>query len=250
MVFARIPVAFLASFLALGGSLGAVMAQTPPSAGDQPPATPAPAAIPTPAAPGAPQGLTIMVVDVQSLLQNSKAAKMVRTQLEQKRAEYAKEISHQEEILRQERDTLQRQQASLSPESLNQKGREFQQKVNDLDRNVQGKRQALEKSNGEALEKIQDAMLKIIADIAKERKANLVFQRAELVLFDQAFDVTDDVLQKLDEQLPTLTVNFATPVAAAGPGGPATAAAGGASAAATPAAATAPAAPTTKPKKK
>ncbi|MBV9858863.1 MAG: OmpH family outer membrane protein [Alphaproteobacteria bacterium] len=191
-----------------------------------------------------------MVVDVQSLLQNSKAAKMVRTQLEQKRAEYAKEISHQEEILRQERDTLQRQQASLSPESLNQKGREFQQKVNDLDRNVQGKRQALEKSNGEALEKIQDAMLKIIADIAKERKANLVFQRAELVLFDQAFDVTDDVLQKLDEQLPTLTVNFATPVAAAGPGGPATAAAGGASAAATPAAATAPAAPTTKPKKK
>jgi hypothetical protein len=33
------------------------------------------------------------------------------------------------------------------------------------------------------------------------------------VLFDQAFDVTDEVLQKLDEQMPALTVNFvaATP---------------------------------------
>jgi hypothetical protein len=33
------------------------------------------------------------------------------------------------------------------------------------------------------------------------------------VLFDQGFDVTDEVLQKLDEQLPTLTVNFVAPVA-------------------------------------
>src|SRR5256714_11045131 len=91
---------------------------------------------PTPA--GQPP-LTIMVVDVQALLQNSKSAKMVRQQIEQKRAEYAKEISHQEETLRQERDALQRQQSSLSAEALNQKGKEFQQKVNELDKSVQGK---------------------------------------------------------------------------------------------------------------
>jgi Skp family chaperone for outer membrane proteins len=137
---------------------------------------------------------------------------MVRGQIEQKRSEYTKEISHQEETLRAERDALQRQQASLSADALNQKGREFQQKVNDLEKNVQGKRQALEKSNGEALQKIQEEMLKIIADIAKQRKANLVFQRADLVLFDQGFDVTDEVLQKLDEQMPSMTVNFAAPV--------------------------------------
>ena len=194
----------LVLLFALCGMLAHAQAQqTPPAA----PAAPGPAT-PGPAAPG----LSILVVDVQSLLQNSKSAKMVRQQIEQKRGEYAKEISHQEEVLRQERDTLQRQQASLSAEALNQKGREFQQKVNELDRSVQGKRQALERSNAEALEKIQEAMLKIITDIAKDRKANLVFQRSELVLFDQGFDVTDEVLQKLDEQLPTLTVNFVAPV--------------------------------------
>ena len=64
---------------------------------------------------------------------------------------------------------------------------------------------------GEPGEKIQKVMLKIITDIAKDRKDNLVFQRSELVLFDQNFDVTDEVLQKLDEQLPTLTVNFVAP---------------------------------------
>jgi len=192
--------------LLLGGLVGSAVAQAPPA-----PPAPAP---PAPAAPPATTpSLTVMVVDVQALLQNSKAAKMVRGQIEQKRNEYTKEISHQEETLRAERDALQKQQATLSPDALNQKGRDFQQKVNDLERNVQGKRQALEKSNGEALSKIQEEMLKIIADIAKQRKSNLVFQRADLVLFDQAFDVTDEVLQKLDEQMPALTVNFvaATP---------------------------------------
>jgi Skp family chaperone for outer membrane proteins len=194
--------------LSLGGLAGSALAQAPPT----PPAPPAPAP-PAPAAPAITSNLTVMVVDVQALLQNSKAAKMVRGQIEQKRNEYTKEISHQEETLRAERDALQRQQATLSADALNQKGRDFQQKVNDLERNVQGKRQALEKSNGEALSKIQEEMLKIIADIAKQRKSNLVFQRADLVLFDQAFDVTDEVLQKLDEQMPALTVNFvaATP---------------------------------------
>jgi outer membrane protein len=199
---------------------GSAVAQAPPT----PPAQPAPP-VPTPPAAAAPTTapvtLTVMVVDVQALLQNSKAAKMVRGQIEQKRNEYTKEISHQEEALRAERDALQRQQASMSADALNQKGREFQQKVNDLERNVQGKRQALEKSNGEALSKIQEEMLKIIADIAKQRKANLVFQRADLVLFDQSFDVTDEVLQKLDEQMPVLTVNFVAPTPPPNPNPPA-----------------------------
>src|SRR5215467_9323043 len=184
---------------------------SPPTQAPQPPPQAPPASLP------AGQNLTVMVVDVQALLQNSKAAKMVRGQIEQKRGEYTKEISHQEETLRAERDSLQRQQASMSADALNQKGREFQQKVNDLERNVQGKRQALEKSNGDALSKIQEQMLKIIADIAKDRKANLVFQRADLVLFDQSFDVTDEVLQKLDELMPTLTVDFAVPTPAPAP---------------------------------
>ena len=207
MVVMRAKPAAWAFLFGLCCAAGSALAQQPPA---NPPA-PAPAApATTPVA--APSNLSVVVVDVQSLLQNSKAAKMVREQIEAKRAEYAKEISHQEEVLRQERDTLQRQQASLTAEQLNTKGRDFQAKVNELDRDVQAKRQALERSNSDALQKIQEVMVKIITDIAKDRKANLVFQRSELVLFDQGFDVTDQVLTKLDEQMPTLTVNFVAPV--------------------------------------
>jgi len=162
---------------------------------------------------------------VQALLQESKAAKMVRAQIEAKRTEYTKEISHEEENLRAARDALQRQQASLSTEAMNKKGREFQQKVNELDRSVQAKRQALEKSNNDAMSKIQQEMMKIISDIVKQRKANLVLLRQALVLYDQSFEVTDEVMQKLDEKMPVMTVNFVNPqpppaaLAAPPPGG-------------------------------
>ena len=77
MVVKRARLAVLASLLGLCCGAGSALAQTPPA---QPPA-PAPAAPPT--------NLAVMVVDVQSLLQNSKAAKMVRQQIEAKRADYA-----------------------------------------------------------------------------------------------------------------------------------------------------------------
>jgi outer membrane protein len=214
MQSARCRRATLLLLLMLGWA-GSAAAQAPPAkappAKAPAPAAPAPAAAAPAPAPLPPQTLSVIVVDVQALLQNSKAAKMVRSQIEAKRNEYTKEISRQEEALRAERDTLQRQQATMSADTLNKKGREFQQKVNDLDRDVQSKRAALEKSNNEALTRIQQTMLKIIADIARQRRANLVLQRTDLVLFDQSFDVTDEVMQKLDEELPVLNVTFATP---------------------------------------
>lgn len=185
--------------------IGTALAQQPAAT---PPAPP-PAALPT--------TLSVMVVDVQTLAQNSKSAKMVRQQIEGKRAEYQKELTREEDELRKESETLQKQQATLSAEAFKAKGRELQGKVNQYERDLQSKRQALERSNADALKQIDDVVKKIIYDIAKDRKVNLVLQRAELLLYDPAFDVTDQILQKLDEQLPTLTVNFVAPVAVAAP---------------------------------
>ena len=221
MLMSSVRLAALGLPLLFSLAAGNAAAQAPPAPKVSPPAPSAPA--PLPAALPPTQNLTVMVVDVQALLQNSKAAKMVRSQIEEKRTEYTKEISRDEEALRAERDALQRQQATLSPATLNKKGREFQEKVNALDRNVQSKRQALEKSNNDAFDQIQQEMLKIIEDIAKGRKANLVFQRSDLVVFDQKFDVTDEVMQKLDEQMPVLNVNFVTPVMPSASAAPSTA---------------------------
>jgi len=178
------------------------------TASAQTPAAPAatPAASPPP--PASPQPLNVMVVDIQTLLRKSKAAGMVRQQLEQKRAEYAKEVSTQNEALRHDSEALQQQASSLSPDALNQKKQEFQQKRSEFDKNVQSKRQALERSEAEASEKIQTVIRDIVTEMATEKNVNLVFQSTQLVILRPSFNVTDTVLQKLDERLPSLSVNI------------------------------------------
>jgi outer membrane protein len=212
MLMPRIRRAIIAPTAVLLPLLAGLLLQPELAAAQAPAAkAPVPAAAPSTPAAAPTQYLRVMVVDIQTLLQKSKAAQMVRQQIEQKGAEYRKDIAHQEQVLHAEQDQLQREQSKLSPAALNKKGREFQAKVTALNRSVEAKRAALEKSNADAFTKIQTAMLKIIADIAKQRQANFVFQRSDLVLFDKRFDVTDEVLQRLDKDLPSVTVSFVTP---------------------------------------
>lgn len=156
-------------------------------------------------------GVRVMIVDIQTLMEKSKAAQIVRRQIEKKRAEYTKEISEREQALRTERNALQHDQGKYSAQTLRQKGRAFQKKVDALGRSVQKKRQSLEKSSSQAIAKIQDQILKIIDAMAKKRKANLVLQRAGVLFYSPQFDVTDEVLHELDEKLPSVKVEFSTP---------------------------------------
>jgi Skp family chaperone for outer membrane proteins len=126
-------------------------------------------------------------------------------------------MSKQDEALRHESETLQQQASSLSPDALNKKKQELQQKLNEFNKNVQSKRQALERSDAEASEKLQTVIRDIITEMAAERKVNLVFQSTQLVMFSPGFDVTDTVLQKLDERLSSLTVNIVEEPVASGP---------------------------------
>jgi hypothetical protein len=66
----------------------------------------------------------------------------------------------------------------------------------------------------------------IVTEMATEKNVNLVFQSTQLVIVRPSFNVTDTVLQKLDERLPSLSVNIVeepaanTPAPAAQPAVP------------------------------
>jgi hypothetical protein len=63
--------------------------------------------------------------------------------------------------------------------------------------------------------KVETAALQIIADVAKERKANMVLAKAALLYMDDAFDVTAEVTRRLDEKFPSMAVNLRRPGTAA-----------------------------------
>lgn len=149
----------------------------------------------------------IVVVDMTQIMREAKAAKQVQTEVQSEMNDYSKEVAKREDDLKTLRDALERQRTVLAPDAFNAKSQEYQERYTALDRDVQSKRQAMQQSYSEAMTKIENAALQIIADVAKERKANMVVAKAALLYLADGIDVTAEVTHRLDEKLPSIPVS-------------------------------------------
>jgi len=168
-----------------------------------------------------PPAPVIVMVDMQQLVYNSKAGKGIQGQMEKQRQAFSKEVAQQEDELQKARAELERQRTTLPPDQFEAKGRQFQQRLQELDRSVQAKQKAWQAVYSEAMNKVQDGALQVVAEIAAEHQANLVIQKAAVIFGKDGFDITPDAMQRLDERLPAVAVNqpkpadFAKPAAEA-----------------------------------
>lgn len=161
---------------------------------------------------GAPPPAPIMVVvDMRQVIATSKAAKGVQAQIDQQGQVYSKEVSKQEDDLQKIRAELERQRTILSQDAFNEKTKEFQQRYDELDRNVQGKRQALQQSFTEAMSKIENVALQVVNEIATERGANIVIDKQTVVFQSDGFDISQEALTRVDQKLPQVAVNLPKP---------------------------------------
>lgn len=187
--------------LAVTIAAGAAMAGLPAHAADQPPVQP----------------VVVLVVDMQRVLQESKAGKMIQSQMQQQVSAYQKNLAKQDQDLAATQQDLQRQQSILAQDAFALKVKEFEQRVSDASKRAQEAQQNLSESRNEAVGKVDTAMLQVIDGLAKERGANLILNRGAVVMFDVRMDVSDEVIKRLDEKLPAVTVSFNRPAAAGAP---------------------------------
>jgi outer membrane protein len=155
----------------------------------------------TPAAP------VVVVVDMTQIMRDAKAAKNIQAQVQSEMDAYTKEVSRQEDELNGVRVELERQRTALAPELFNARSQDYQQRYAALDRDVQARRQEMQQSYSESMTKVEGVALQIIADVAKERKANMVIAKEALLYMDDALDVTAEVTRRLDVKLPALAVS-------------------------------------------
>jgi len=149
----------------------------------------------------------IAVIDVQKIMQESNASKGITKSFESLRDSYQKEISALEDKLRKNEDELRKQQTVLSPEALATKRRDFEKQVADVQKTVQNRKRALETSLNEAMAVVHKTMVEVVADISRERGANLVLARQQFVLVDTQLDVTDLVMERVNKKLPQVALN-------------------------------------------
>ena len=149
---------------------------------------------------------TIIVVDYQRVVRESAAAAAVRAQIDAFRTTYQEEFARIEEELRALETELTELRPGLSDEEFVLRRRAFEQQVTEAQREAQYRRAALDRALDVAMERVQSALLDVIAVIAEEQGADLVLNQADVVMVDQELDFTQAALARVDEVLPYVDV--------------------------------------------
>ena len=152
--------------------------------------------------------VTVAIIDAQKILEECKASKTVQSALEKQRASYQNDISQQENTLRTADQDLSRQRSTLSAGDYEKKRQELEQKAASLRRDVQTKRQQLDRMFQTSMNTIRATLLQVVDEIAAERKATLVLSKNQVVFSAKEYDITDEAMKRLNAKLPTVTVEI------------------------------------------
>ncbi|GAB6053496.1 hypothetical protein JCM17960_23160 [Magnetospira thiophila] len=154
----------------------------------------------------------IGVIDMEAVLRGALAKKNIDDQVAQLIKRLQEETAKDEEKLREADAELGRQRNIISAEAFEAKRVAFFKEREKAQRWLQAKQKAISDADQKAKDVFQEAMRKIIIDVANEKGISLVFRRRELVLTPKRLQIDDEVLAALNKSLPSVKVEVVWPV--------------------------------------
>ncbi|MCB1529847.1 MAG: OmpH family outer membrane protein [Rhodospirillales bacterium] len=156
-------------------------------------------AMPGPAFSGE-EGLKFAVVDINALLNDSAAGKSIQEQLEKKRSEFQEEFSKRETELRQVEKNIIDKKEKAPVEELEKEKRKFESGLLETKKLFRERRAALDRGLAEAMQELRKKIIQASAEIAEEEGYQAILTRESVVVVEKDFDITLDVLKKLDKK--------------------------------------------------
>jgi len=141
-------------------------------------------------------------VDMRAVLTESKAGKQHRAELEGFIKDKQAALRKEEDKLNAMKQSLEKDQLTLSDKQKQDKQRDFQAKVQAFQKMAGEADQELRKKDADYTNKTVESIRKIIADLAKSEKINIVLAKTDMTVLyaDDGMDLTQKVIDKLDAQ--------------------------------------------------
>lgn len=165
---------------------------------------------PAPAPQGAPM-TKVLVIDRQALLRQSKVGVSIAQQVQAMTKSAEAELKGENESLRREGAALQQQVAILAPDVKAQKIKAFEAKQAAFQQKVQLRQNQIRYGVAMAQRQVEAVAGPIVQKIMMDHGANLMIDRQAIVIGAPGLDVTPAAIQLLDQKLPTVKVQLATP---------------------------------------
>jgi outer membrane protein len=161
----------------------------------------------------------LVVLDRAAIMQYSKAGQDIGKQIQAYATQAKNDLGAQGRALQAEQRTLQQQVAILAPDVKAKRIAAFTAKEQSLQAVAQKKDEQIKAALFAARQQMEQTLGPILQQLVKERGANIVLDK-QAVVFATAggFDITGEAINRLNQKLPTVKVNFnAPPPAAAAP---------------------------------
>jgi Skp family chaperone for outer membrane proteins len=155
-------------------------------------------------------GAVFVIVDSRRVMAQANAAQGLRQQAEKQRNALKAEAQKIEAEFKAAEQELQKQRGALSPEAMQQKVREFQQKLGEAQNRFQQRTRNVDRAEAEAAGKIVQAMESSVREIAQERSYPMVLDRAAVIVFAGQLEITQEVINRVNRRLPTVAMQVAT----------------------------------------
>jgi len=172
-------------------------------------ATPAFAATAADAA--AEKTLRFGIVDLDRLITDSEAGKGINKALNEKYKAFEAEIAKEEKSLITERDKIAQEKGKLSKEEFEKKVNAFEKKYAEAQKMVQQRRRTFDAGANDGTRKLREEALKVTAEIAAERKLDIVFSDNSVILAERTFDITNDALARLNKKVKSVSIDWNPP---------------------------------------
>jgi len=150
----------------------------------------------------------IGLVDLDGVLRKSTGTQKVRQLLDEQRSEFQKEFSIRETALQETERTLLVDKEFISAEEFNRRLKAFEDEVAEVQRQIQNRRQALDRAFQEAQREIRALALEIVKEIAAERKLDLVMSQESALIFRPALNISDEVYRRLEKRTENATIEI------------------------------------------
>ena len=153
-------------------------------------------------------------VNINRVMHDCTAGKAIRAELDGKGQQFQSELSKENQTLSAARQDFEKQRGSLSQADAEKKMRELESKYAQADKLLQERRHLLNKAGNTSFAQLKKAAVDIILLMSKERGYAAVFSQESVILAAQEFDITDEVIKRLDDKVKKIAIDWSAKPAA------------------------------------
>jgi outer membrane protein len=153
--------------------------------------------------------LGVIIVDIQQVQRESLPGKSLAAQRDKYQQQFQSEFNSARQSLQRRDQELAKQKGTIPQEAYDQKVKALEQYVVAFQNRTQMAVRALEKSTDGAMTELMNTILTVTGEIASEMGANLVLPKQQVILHEPRMDVTAQVIERLNQKLPS--VHFPPP---------------------------------------